>query len=454
MSSLPDPAAATGLAGRGEVTYARVAAIALPVVLSNATVPLQGAIDTAIIGNLGDAVFLAAVTLGAQAMTLSLGVFNFLQFGAGALGAQALGAGDGRRVINVLARALILAAFIGAVLIVCQGLVILGIMALFEGSAEAERLAGVYFSIRVWAAPAELGVFALAGWFSGQELTRRLFELQVVTSVSNILLNLFLVLGLGMDVDGVALGTLVAAWLGLGFGLWRARQRIRELMPDWVPERHRLLNRQELGRLMRLNRDIFIRTMLLIGCFTWMTRLGSMRGDVVLAANGVLWQVFHVTTYALDGFAIAAESLVGQAAGARDRRLLRRSAMVSTVAAVGLALLFTAAIFAVEGPLIRLFTNVAAVRAVAHAHFFWAALMPLVGVLAFQMDGIFMGATEGPAMRNAMIVSAGIYLAVSSVVAEAFGNHGVWAGIWGFLMLRGLTLCLQYPALERRAAGS
>jgi MATE family multidrug resistance protein len=172
------------------VTYLRVAAIALPVVVSNATVPLQSAIDTAIIGNLGSEIYLAAVTLGGAVMALVLQVFNFLQFGAGALGAQALGAGDNRRVINVLARALILAVGIAVVLIAAQGLLVAQTMRIFEASAEAEALAALYFSIRIWAAPAELANFALMGWFAGQELTRRLFEMQLVVSVSNIVLNL------------------------------------------------------------------------------------------------------------------------------------------------------------------------------------------------------------------------------------------------------------------------
>ena len=274
---------------------------------------------------------------------------------------------------------------------------------------------------------------------------------QLVVSISNIILNLFFVLGLGMDVDGVALGTVIAAYLGLGFGLWRVRQRMAEIAPGWRPEKDRLLNRQELGKLMRLNRDIFIRTMLLAASFTWMTRLGSQQGDVVLAANGVLYQIFHVVTYGLDGFAIAAEALVGQAVGARDRRLLRRSVIVSTVAAFWLSVACSAAILLSETPLVNVFTNVAEVRAVSHTHFIWAALLPLVGVLAYQMDGIFAGATEGAAMRNGMIVSASIYFALSGWAAGEWGNHGVWGGIWAFLALRGLTLLVQYPRLERRA---
>lgn len=437
-----------------EVTYARVAAIALPVVVSNATVPLQSAIDTAIIGNLGSEIYLAAVTLGGAIMALMLQVFNFLQFGAGALGAQALGAGDARRVVNVLARALILAVGIGLTLIVFQGLLITQSLRMFEGSAEAESLAAIYFSIRIWAAPAELANFALMGWFSGQELTRRLFEMQLVVSISNILLNLVFVLGFGMDVDGVALGTLIAAYLGLGYGLWRARARMVELMPGWRPELARLLNRVELIGLMRLNRDIFIRTIILVGSFTWMTRLGSLQGDVILAANGIMFQIFHIASYALDGFAIAVEALVGQAVGARDRRFMRRSVVVSTICAFGVSAVLAALLVLGQGPLIALFTNVAEVRSATSDYFFWAALIPLIGVLAFQMDGIFVGAAEGAAMRNAMIVSGVVYLAISVWSLETWGNHGVWGAIWVFLLLRGMTLLVQYPALERRVGES
>ncbi|MGD1923132.1 MAG: MATE family efflux transporter [Paracoccaceae bacterium] len=440
------------ISSSSKVTYRRVVAIALPVVLSNATVPLQGAVDTAIIGNLGDAVYLAAVTLAAAAMALMLQIFNFLQFGSGALGAQALGAGDHRRVINVLARALILAFGLGTMLIVLQVPLLALVLGIFEGSEGAENLASVYFNIRIWAAPAELGIFALGGWFSGQELTRRLFELQLVISVTNIVLNLFLVLVIGMGVDGVALGTLISMYLGLAFGLWRARGRMKDLMPDWKPERARLLNPQELGKLMRLNRDIFIRTMLLVGAFTWMTRQGSTQGDVILAANGVLMQIVHVAIYGLYGFAIAVESLVGQAAGARNRAFLRRAVVVSTISALMLSLILGVILFTLQAPLLALFSNVLEVREATTTYFFWAALFPLIGVLAFQMDGIFVGATEGAAMRNAMIVSSAGYFAISLWALEAFGNHGIWGAMWAFLILRGITLTALYPALERRVS--
>lgn len=442
--------AAIGQDGAQAVTYRRVVAIALPVVLSNATVPLQGAVDTAMIGNLGSEVYLAGVTLGASAISILLAVFNFLQFGAGSLSAQALGTGDHRRVINVLARALILAWAIAAVLIIGQWGFIRATQAVFEGSAEAEALAATYLSIRIWAAPAELGVFALAGWFSGQELTRRLFEIQIVTSVLNIALNVLFVLGFGMDVAGVALGTLIASWCGFFFALWRAHQRGLALLPDWRPDRARLLHGAELGQMLRLNRDIFVRSILVVSSFAWMTRQGSELGDVVLAAHGVLYQLFAIATYGLDGFAIAAESLVGQAKGRRDTTMLHRAVKISTLAAFGLSLGMTGALFLFQDPLVALFTNVEAVRAVSHQHYVWAAMIPVVGVAAYHLDGIFAGAGEGAAMRNAMIISAGLYFAISLWLANAFAYHGVWASIWVLLALRALTLAVQYPALARR----
>ncbi|MDT8345372.1 MAG: MATE family efflux transporter [Thermohalobaculum sp.] len=433
------------------ITHARVAAIALPVVLSNATVPLQGAIDTAIIGNLGDEVFLAAVTLGAVVISLIFTSFNFLQMGVSGLTAQALGAGERGRVINTLLRALVIAGAIAAVLILLRWPVSRLALGLFEGSDEAEALAGLYVRIRIWGAPAELANYALIGWFIGQEMTRRLFEMQIVTSLANVALNLLFVLGLGMDVDGVALGTVIAAWLGLGYGLWRARARARLVAPvGWRPEWGRILDPAELGQVMALNRDIFIRTTCLTGSFAWMARLGSLQGDVILAANGVLMQFLYVAAYALDGFAMAAETLVGQALGARSGAHLRRAVVVSSVAALGLAAGFAALATVLSVPIVHLFTNVEAVREAARGFALWATLLPLVGVLAYQADGIFIGAAEGALMRNAMLISAGVYVPASWALTHAFGNHGLWAGLWLFMLVRAGTLALSYRRIEAR----
>ncbi len=434
------------------ITYARVAAIALPVVLSNATVPLQGAIDTAIIGNLGREEPLAAVTLGATLIALLIGAFNFLQMGASGLTAQALGEGARRRVMNTLLRALLIALAIALALNLLRAPILAGGLRLFEASAETEALAARYLEIRLLGAPAELANYALIGWFTGQELTRRLFEMQLVTSIANILLNLLFVIGLGWGVEGVALGTAIAAYLGLAVGLWRARARARRVAPEgYRLELRRLVEPEELAQVMALNRDIFIRTLCLTGGFAWFARLGSVQDDTVLAANGVLMQFIYVSAYALDGFAMAAEALVGQAIGARDRSALRRAVTVSTVAALGLSAAFAllASVFAT--PLVHLFTNVEAVRAVAVEHALWATCLPLVGVLAYQLDGIFIGAADGRGMRNAMLISSGVFLPLSWALTEAYGNHGLWLALWAWMALRALTLAVRYPSLEMRA---
>lgn len=433
------------------ITYRRVAAIALPVVLSNATVPLQGAIDTAIIGNLGQAKLLAAVALGSATVSLAFVPFNFLQMGVSGLTAQAHGAGDARRVVNTLARAGLIAVCIAAALILLRPWAIPAALALFEASAEVEALAGDYVWIRLWGAPAELANYALIGWFTGQEMTRRLFEMQVVVSVLNICLNLILVLGFGWGVEGVAAGTALAVYAGLAYGVFRALQRRRTVAPDWRFHPARILQRDELMGVMALNRDIFLRTVLLTVAFAWMTRLGSLQGDRILAINGVLIQFFHVASYGLDGFAMAAETLVGQALGRRSRARLRRAVVVSSVAALGLAAVAALAFTAAGPALIRLFTNVPEVREGAYAFMLWATLLPLVGVLPFQADGIFIGAAEGPAMRNSMLVSVAIFLPFAWAMTQAFGNHGLWAALWLFLGLRAATLAALYPRLEARA---
>ncbi|MEM8792292.1 MAG: MATE family efflux transporter [Pseudomonadota bacterium] len=443
--------AAAGAQPGPPITYKRVYAIALPVMLSNATVPLQGAIDTAIIGNLGSALFLAAVALGATMFAIYTAIFNFLQMSTSGLTAQALGAGINRRVINSLIRALMVAGVIAAVLLLLRDPLARLSVRFFEGSDEAEALASTYFRIRALGFPAELMNYALFGWFAGQELTRRLFEMQLVISILNVTFNLVLVLGLGWGVEGVAIGTVLASYCGLAVGLWRARGRaIAIAPPDWALDWARLLNRAELSQVMTLNRDIFIRSVLLILCFTWITRLGSLQGDTVLAVNGILIQFLHISAYALDGFAIAAETLVGQALGAGSINRLRRSVIVSTIAAMSLALVFSILASLTAEVLISLFTNVEEVRSVAATYALWATFMPLFGVLAFQMDGVFVGAADGAGMRNSMIASATLFLPLSWWPTDAYGNHGLWAATAALLLLRAGFLGLLYPALERR----
>ncbi len=445
---------ATGEAGAAAapITAWRVIAIAAPVALSNVTVPLQGAVDTAIIGNLGEVAPLAAVGLGAEVMSLVFASCNFLQIGSSGLGAQALGRRDPQGVIAVLARGLLVAFALALVMLLLKPLIRIGGLAIFEESAETGLLAGEYIDIRLWGAPAELANMALVGWFAGQELTRRLFLHQVALAGANVALNVLFVVGLGWGVAGVAAGTAIASYLGLGYGLWLARGRVRQLAPSGaLPSRAEVLRPTALMRLFALSGNFFIRTMLLVGAFAWMARLGTLVDDATVAANVVLFQFFIVSAYALDGFAIASETLVGQTIGARDRGQLVRAVKISTLCMGAMALGMSLIFWALSGEIIDLFTSSEAVRALARDYALWAAFIPLVGFLSFELDGVFVGATRAREMRNGMILSTGAYLWISWRLMELHGNDGIWAAVWIWLGLRALTLAAYLPRVLRQA---
>ena len=431
------------------ITGPRILAIALPVVISNATVPLQGAVDTAIIGNVGSPGALGGVGIGAAMFSIVFLGFNFLQMGCSGLTAQALGARDSRRVLNTLARTLVIAGAIAATLIVLQTPILWLMLRFFESAPETQDAAAHYFRIRIWGAPFELANYAILGWFIGQEMTGNLLRHQLATTLSNIALSLLLGVWFGMGLTGVALATVLASGLGFAYGLWLARSRRRRYAPDWSPDWPRILQRAELVRVMVLNRDIFIRTLCLTLSFAWITRLGAQEGALILAANVVLWQFLSVSAYGLDGFAMAAETLVGQAKGSDDPPAFRRAAIMTSLWAGGLAVLVSLLFYLLREPIIGLLTTLPDVRETAMHYAIWAALAPAAGFMAFQLDGIFIGATASAAMRNAMLLTAAIYFPLSVWLAGMYGNHGIWAAVHAMFALRALTLLLAYPAVER-----
>ncbi|MEL6316317.1 MAG: MATE family efflux transporter, partial [Pseudomonadota bacterium] len=410
-------------------------------------------IDVAVIGRTGGVTELAAVGLGAEIFALVFLSFNFLQFGVSGLSAQALGAGAPERLADTLGRGLIFALTIALALTALQAPLKTLALGLFEASAAAEGLASDYFDVRIWAAPAALGNFAFLGWFAGQAMTGRLLRHQLVISGVNIALSILFVVGFGWGVEGVALGTAIGAWTGLAYAIWMARGRLRDVAPGWRPRRAALLEPAALRRMAALNRDLLIRTLLLLLCLAWMTRLGSLLGDATLAANVVLFQFFVFSAAALDGFAMAGEALVGQALGARSAAALDRAAWRASALAGACALALAAA-FALLGPSVIDFLTAKApdARAIAQAHAHWALLTPLIAAAAFQMDGIFIGATASVEMRNAMIAASLIYLLASFPLHAQFGNHGVWAAVWIWLGLRAVFLLALYPRLRARAA--
>lgn len=432
-----------------EITHARVLRIALPIVLSNATVPLLGLVDTGVIGQLGQAAPLGAVGLGAVILTTFYWVFGFLRMGTSGLAAQARGAGDGAEAGAILLRALIVGLGAGLACVLLQAGLFRVAFAAAPASAEVEGLARRYLAIRIWGAPATIGLYAVTGWLIAMERTRGVLLLQLWMNGLNIALDLWFVLGLGWGVPGVAAATLCAEWSGLGLGLWLCRSAFQAGL--WR-DRARIFDGRRLARMASVNRDIMLRSVMLQGAFTSFVFLGARFGDVTLAANQVLLQFLELTAYALDGFAFAAEALVGQAVGAGSLAALRRSAWLTSQwgagGAVGLGLGFW-----LGGPwLIDLLTTEPQVRAAAREWLPWVALAPVLGIAAWMLDGIFIGATQGRDMRNAMGVTMAVYIPALILLPGPLGNHGLWAALMVLLVVRGITLGWLYPRIEQRLA--
>lgn len=431
------------------LTHKRVLKIAVPIVLSNATVPILGAVDTGVVGQMGQAAPIGAVGMGAVILATIYWIFGFLRMGTTGLAAQARGAGETAETGALLMRALLLGGAAGLFFIVTQIWVFWGAFALSPASPEVESLTRDYLQIRIWGAPATIALYAVTGWLIAVERTRGVFILQVWMNGLNILLDLWFVLGLGWGVEGVAIATLIAEWTGLALGLWLCRDAFQgNQWRDWP----RIFDAVRLRRMMQVNTDIMIRSVLLTGAFTTFLFVGSDLGDVNLAANQVLLQFLEITAFALDGFAFSAEALVGSAVGARDRYQVRRASIMASQWGVGGALAL-GTMFYLAGPaLIDLMTTSPEVREAARDYLIWAALAPAIGVASWMFDGIYIGATWTRAMRNAMIQSVAIYVVALFVLVPTLGNHGLWAALMVLNIARGITLGWRYPRLEAQVA--
>lgn len=432
-----------------EITHARVARIAVPVVLSNATVPLLGAVDTAVIGQLGQAAPLGAVGMGAVILATLYWAFGFLRMSTSGLAAQAHGAGDLPERSAVLLRALLVAAMAGLGLILLQGLLFWAAFAAAPASAEVEGLARTYLAIRIWGAPATIALYALTGWLIGVERTRAILILQLWQNGLNIVLDLWFVLGLGWGIEGVAVATLIAELSGLTLALWFARDALTLV----VLRRGlaRLGDRVAVARMFTASRDIMGRTILLQLSFTSFVFLGARFGDVTLAANQVLLQFLEITAYALDGFAISAETLVGQAMGARAAGEVRRASRICMQWGFGGAAVMAFCFALTGGLIIDLMTTAPDVRIEARWYLGWLVAAPLIGVASWIYDGIFIGALQTREMLRAMMISVAVYAVALVVLIPVMGNHGLWAALMVLNITRGITMRAAYPKVLARA---
>ncbi|MEQ9518978.1 MAG: MATE family efflux transporter [Parvibaculum sp.] len=428
------------------LTHARVLGVALPIVAMGMSTPLLGIVDTAIIGRLGDPALIGAVAVGALIFTFLFWTFGFLRMGTTGLTAQALGADDNEEIRAAFGRAFFIALVAGSLLLSLQYPLRLAAFQLVQGSAEVEAYARTYFDIRMWSAPFTLTNYAVLGWLVGMQRTRLAMVLQIFLNGLNAGLDALFVLSFGWGVEGIALGTIMAeiATALCGLGLIAFLLRVRGGHWNW----HLVLDPPKIARTLSVNRDIMLRTLLLLAAFSFFTMEGARAGDVTLAANAILMQFVSFSAFFLDGFAFAAEALVGAAIGAKSRakfhETVRLTGLWSFLAslALGFGFLFAGGLW------VDFLTTSEPVRAVARDYLPWAALLPIVSVACFQLDGIYIGATRSRDMRSAAFLSTASFFFFWWLLLP-FGNHGLWAALMGFNISRAVTLLRTYPQLVR-----
>ena len=416
---------------------AQILRIALPSIVSNITVPLLGMIDVAIVGHMGSPVYIGAVAVGSMIFNLVYWVFAFLRMGSSGLTSQALGRRDLAEVTRLLVRSMTIALGIAALLLILQA-PLKWLMFRFIGpTADVAPLASAYYNIVIWGAPAMLGLYSLSGWYVGMQNTRIPMMISIGQNVANILASLTLVYGLGMKIEGVALGTVIAQYAGFLVALallLRYYGRLR---------RHLMLRgtfvRRAMKQFFNVNRDIFLRTLCLVSVNLYFTSAGARHGAVILSVNTILMQLYLLYSYFMDGFAYAGEALGGRAYGARNVEAFRAMLSRLTGWASAVALLFTLVYACFGLRIIGILTDEPQVMEAAREFVFWVWLVPLASTTAFILDGIFIGITATRGMLLSSFLATLLFFAVYFLTRGLWGNHALWLAMIGYLAMRGIV---------------
>ncbi|MGI6850917.1 MATE family efflux transporter [Mesorhizobium sp. 1B3] len=427
-----------------------VLAIAVPMTLAYLTTPLIGVVGTAVVGQFGDAALIGGLAAGAIVFDVVFATFNFLRSGTTGLVAQAFGRGDGQEEQAVFWRALALALVAGVALALLASFFVAAGIWFLDAEPAVNAALESYVLIRFLGAPLALANYVVLGYVLGRGEATLGLALQVVLNGTNIALCFHLGLDLGWRIEGIAWAAVFAELVAFVVGLAMLAARFRRR--GWVSVA-RIADLPAFVAMLSLNRDIMIRSFSLLAAFALFARQGAQFGTLTLAANAVLMNFFLVAGYFLDGFATAAEQLAGRAIGARDRLAFSRAVRLSTVWGFGLAFATTAALLLFGNAFIAIITTAPDVRSVAATYLPWAAFTAVSGVLAFAMDGVFIGATWSRDMRNMMVLSFALFLVALLTLGAAFGNHGLWAALHLFLLVRGFSLLAVLPRRARATFG-
>ena len=411
--------------------------IATPSIVSNITVPLLGLIDVTIVGHLGAASYIGAIAVGGMLFNIIYWIFGFLRMGTSGMTAQAFGQQNQVETIRLLTRSTGIGLLIALVLILLQYPIERTAFAFIETTPEVEQFASIYFRICVWGAPAVLGLYSFSGWFIGMQNSRYPMFIAITQNIVNILVSLLLVYGFEMKIEGVAIGTLVAQYAGffMAIVLWAHRYKAAKHPIEF----RSLTDKQAMYRFFQINRDIFLRTLCLVAVTVFFTSAGAAQGEVILAVNTLLMQLFTLFSYIMDGFAYAGEALAGKHIGANNRLALQQMIRQLFAWGIGLSLAFTL-LYGIGGEgFLGLLTDEPSVIAASSTYFYWVLAIPLAGFAAFLYDGIFIGATATHLMLRAMAIASAAFFLIYFGCRESLGNHALWFAFITYLALRGIV---------------
>ena len=428
--------------------------IAIPSVLANLSTPLLGLSDSFIMGHLPHERYLAAVALGSMFFSILYNGVNFLRMGTTGLAAQAQGREDELSLGRLLLRGCITAAMIGILFVFLQSLILNAFFIFIETEKQVTNLTAQYFTIRIWGAPFALMNYVASGWLLGMGRAKEVLYIHLYMNIVNILLNFVFVYWYDMTANGVALGTVLSETTAFLLSLYYVKRHSRmnfniPIFSSTVLKN--IFNISAFKVLFSLNRDIFIRTMCLTMTLASFVVLGTRFGTEVLAANAVLMNLQNLTSYGLDGFAQAAEVLVGKEIGRKSKKNLRTAVIISSKWAIITAVAMTLFYYIFGEMIINLLTNIETIRNISSNYLTWIIILPLLSIWSFQLDGIFIGATAGSSMRNGMIISVISYILAIYILIPLWGNHGLWAAYSIFMIMRAITLFYKYPEIEKRA---
>ena len=423
--------------------------LSIPVFFSNLAIPLVGIVDTGLMGNLGETKYLAATSIATSVMTMVIWSFGFLRMGTVGIVSQAYGRGDYREIIRTLFRNFVIAMVIALVIIILKPLINISIQHFFNTSLETQNLINTYLNVRVFSVPAELVIYILVGFYLGLQKTKISSFMIVTFSILNIVFSSFLVLSYNLDVFGVALGTLFASFITvIIFSLFTYRFILKKF--KLIPRFEKIIIKSKILKLFNINLDIFIRTLFVTFSFLWVTYLGSKLGEDYLAVNTILMQFIVLAAFFLDAYAFSTEGVIGFTIGRKIKNsflsVVKNSIQISFITALIVSVIYI--IFFKQ--IVNIITDIELLRFISYKHLLWVIILHPIASFCYQLDGIFIGASQTKEMRNAMIISVITFIIISIYSTKYFGNHGLWFSLLCFMILRSLTLKFYFNKILRK----